>query len=1052
METKIQEIIDFEKVDTLLEGFNRATGFVTAILDLNGNVLSKSGWRQICTDFHRINPDTAKKCIISDTELANKMSGGEKFHYYRCLNGLVDVAVPLVIKGEHIANLFSGQFFFEKPNVSFFEKQAEKYGFNKKAYLETLKKVPVVSKEKVQVAMDFLLDVAQLISEISYQKLEQTELNNELKEGENQYLNLANAGLALIWTSGTDKLFNYFNEPWLAFTGRTLEQEIGNGWTEGVHPDDFDRCVETYVAAFDKREPFEMEYRLRHASGAYRIILDMGTPNFNSKGEFSGYIGHCFDITERKRAEKALEESELTFRKLFEDSSDAILLIDENGVFVECNHAALDLLKMTREQFLFLTPGNISPEFQPNGNRSKEASIEIIDIAYKKGLHRFDWTHVNAEGGEFIVDISLMLIEGKGKKMLHTTWRDITERKQTEKALKKSEEKMHSIYRVAPAGIGVVVNSILKDVNPRICKMTGYTREELLGKNARILYPTREEYDDVSKEKYDLIREKGTGELETRWQKKDGSIINVLLASTPIDPNDHFKGITFTALDITDRKQTEEALRASEEKYRRIADNVTDVVWITDLEMNPTYISPSVERVFGVKPEDYLKLPITKTYPPASLEKLQKKLAEEFAKEQDQDADKNRIFQLEVERYYADGTIGWDAISAAFIRDEQNTPIAIQGLSLDITERKKAEEALRKSEEMMRNSQSVAHICSYSTNLNIKELEKSSWVCSPEFYKIFGIDETYPHTIAGWAGFIHPDYSEEMFAYHEYVVKEKESFNREYKIIRINDGAERWVQGTGELEFDKKGNPVRMHGAIQDITERKKAEEALRQSEAIKNKMVSNIGDVIVVIDNDGINRYKSSNIEKWFGWKPDELIGASIWNNVHADDLTEAQNFIDNLKAEPGKTGTINVRYLCKNRDYKWIEFTGINMLHDDDIQGILGNFKDISNRMKSEQELLEAKERAEESDRLKSSFLANMSHEIRTPMNSIMGFASLLPGEEDKEMIHQYAKIIVDNSEQLVHIIDDIVLYSRLQTRLLKKITTKFNAYDLIQDVKQS
>lgn len=125
----------------------------------------------------------------------------------------------------------------------------------------------------------------------------------ELREKEVQYRNLANSGMALIWTSGTDKLCNYFNEPWLQFTGRTIEQELGNGWAEGVHPDDFDACLRTFVSSFDKREAFEMEYRLRHASGEYRWILDKGSPNYDSTGVFKGYIGNCFDITDRKHAE-----------------------------------------------------------------------------------------------------------------------------------------------------------------------------------------------------------------------------------------------------------------------------------------------------------------------------------------------------------------------------------------------------------------------------------------------------------------------------------------------------------------------------------------------------------------------------------------------------------------------------------------------------------------------------------------------------------------------------------------------------------------------------
>jgi diguanylate cyclase (GGDEF)-like protein/PAS domain S-box-containing protein len=129
---------------------------------------------------------------------------------------------------------------------------------------------------------------------------------NELREKEVQFHNIADSGLALIWTSGTDKLCNYFNKPWMEFTGRTLEQELGNGWAEGVHPDDLDRCISKYVSAFDKHIPFEMEYRLKHVSGEYRWIRDMGTPNYNSSQEFTGYIGHCFDITEHKRAEDQL--------------------------------------------------------------------------------------------------------------------------------------------------------------------------------------------------------------------------------------------------------------------------------------------------------------------------------------------------------------------------------------------------------------------------------------------------------------------------------------------------------------------------------------------------------------------------------------------------------------------------------------------------------------------------------------------------------------------------------------------------------------------------
>jgi len=199
-------------------------------------------------------------------------------------------------------------------------------------------------------------------------------------------------------------------------------------------------------------------------------------------------------------------------------------------------------------------------------------------------------------------------------------------------------------------------------------------------------------------------------------------------------------------------------------------------------------------------------------------------------------------------------------------------------LSRDIAERNRAKKALQEREEMMLNSQSVARICSYSTNLNVNELEKSSWVCSPEFYKIFGIDETYPHTIEGWAGFIHPDHREGLVAYHEYVVKNRISFSHEYKIIRINDGAERWVHGTGELVYDEQGKPFRMHGAIHDITERKQVEEALWDSEKRFRTLMENIDAIAVQgYGPDGTAQYWNAASERLYGYSQQEVIGRNL-------------------------------------------------------------------------------------------------------------------------------------------------------------------------------
>src|ERR1700733_7106521 len=127
-----------------------------------------------------------------------------------------------------------------------------------------------------------------------------------LRESEDRFRLVADTAPVLIWMSGPDKKCNFFNEGWLKFTGRSIDAELGDGWAEGVHADDLQRCLDTYARAFDLREEFRMEYRLRRHDGEYRWVLDIGVPRFDQEPSFVGYIGSCVDITDRKLAETAL--------------------------------------------------------------------------------------------------------------------------------------------------------------------------------------------------------------------------------------------------------------------------------------------------------------------------------------------------------------------------------------------------------------------------------------------------------------------------------------------------------------------------------------------------------------------------------------------------------------------------------------------------------------------------------------------------------------------------------------------------------------------------
>jgi PAS domain S-box-containing protein len=333
------------------------------------------------------------------------------------------------------------------------------------------------------------------------------------------------------------------------------------------------------------------------------------------------------------------------------------------------------------------------------------------------------------------------------------------------------------------------------------------------------------------------------------------------------------------------------------------------------------------------------------------------------------------------------------------------------------TKEKEIEAALRESEEMMRNSESLAHICSYSTNLNLYELGKSAFVCSPELYKIFGIDTSYPHTLAGWAGFIHPDHRRETVAYYQHVVKERIPFQHEYKILRINDGAERWVIGTGKLEFDEEGTSVRMHGAIQDITDRKQQEEELVANKNLLMTFINSIPDAIFYKNPEGryllVNKAKMKQLGVQ---STEEVIGKTVHDffpKNQANIFTETERrYLENERPphfweekvatlEGGHVWHFNTKVLVRDID--------------DNPLGILTICRDITQEKVSEQNVksLLAKNKL---------ILKETHHRVKNNLHTILNLLSLQAGSEETPEVRSKLKDAVGRVRSMT------VLYDKL------------------------
>ena len=527
-------------------------------------------------------------------------------------------------------------------------------------------------------------------------------------------------------------------------------------------------------------------------------------------GKVLYYEGTVEDITERKLAQRALRKSEEKFRLLVETINEGIWQINAEGFTTYVNPKLAMILGYTIEEML----GKHLFTFMDKD------WVEVAKGNLDKGQqgiaeqHEFTFRRKSGQPVHTLLNTTPVYDDQGNYTGALAGLSDITERKKAEQSLSESEAKMRSIFQIAPVGIGIIANREFQEVNDQFCRMTGYSRQELIGTNARILYPSDEDYEFVAKEKYRQISETGLGTVQTRFQRKDGKIIHVLLSSTPLDPNNPSAGFTSTALEITDQVLAEKALVQEQANLTALIENIDGSVWSVDkdirLIVGNSKFHQDIRSVRG-KPFDAGDNILSEDFPIDVLSEWSGYYQRTLSGE---------IYRVENPRNFIDNSRLMEYHFTPIL-DADGTVTGITVIGMDITERIQAAKALQESEERFRKLFELSALGISIFNCEPKIIEANQAICNMLGYTRQELLET------GLEGVSHPDdlqkdldlFTELHNGKIEYYTIEKRYLHKSGEIV--------WGELTVSLVRDDKGEMLFGIGMIIDITDRKRAQERI---------------------------------------------------------------------------------------------------------------------------------------------------------------------------------------------------------------------------------
>ncbi|SCK24944.1 PAS domain S-box-containing protein/diguanylate cyclase (GGDEF) domain-containing protein [Vogesella sp. LIG4] len=316
----LAELVDFSLMNEVFASYLEVVGLPVAIIDFNGRVLSSSNWQRLCMEFHRVNSTTLERCLESDKSLSRHMSDGKNYAIYRCHNGLTDCASPIVIEGQHIANLFIGQFFLEPPSMAYFEAQCDQFGFDPDRYFKALSEVPIVAEEKLPSILKMLVGFATLIAQqsiaehrarIAYESVEKQviERTKALVDAKERLEAAASAGIVGIWDWDIENGQLIWDEVMYKLYGIHEDNFTGayETWSNAIHPDDKAYVTEEIQAALRGERTYAPEFRVIWPDGSVHYIKAVAHTTYDPQGKPLRMVGVNYDLTEQKQIQHKLD-------------------------------------------------------------------------------------------------------------------------------------------------------------------------------------------------------------------------------------------------------------------------------------------------------------------------------------------------------------------------------------------------------------------------------------------------------------------------------------------------------------------------------------------------------------------------------------------------------------------------------------------------------------------------------------------------------------------------------------------------------------------------